>query len=211
MVLSLALYLTACVALCTGAPSFSDWQIRDNDPFVDPFQRYRDSQYSQTEEAYIMREKGDDACDRSLTLAPCDRISQKFYDDHICLVRKDPPKNLDLFCDDFRNLPLYQVMILTTSEIKQLRNDLGNHQEEFYENRAHYPPVKRTLPSTMYFYTDNTYNFIECRNYKGKKLNGYYQLYVPRGTDGNPEGNYQIYHGCAPRSTRPGFSANGQC
>ena len=155
---------------------------------------------------------GDSACDRNMNLNSGDRISQKFYDDHICLVRGSPPKDVNAFCRDFRNLPLYQVLIVNPTQLKQLRNDLGGHQVQFYENRQHYAPVKTSLPSTMYFYTNDKYNFIECRDYKGKKLSGQYQLYVPRGTKGNPKGNYQIYHGCAPRATKPsGFGVPGQC
>ena len=155
------------------------------------------------------------ACDRSATLNEKDTISQKFYDDHICLVRGISPKDLTAFCDEFRpGLPQYQVMILSLADLRRLRSDILWHQDEFKKYKAHFPPT-RPPPSTMHFYTQDTYNFIECKKtrkstYKGKRLSGRYQQYIPRGT---PSGIYQIYHGCPPvtKSERQDFSAKGPC
>ena len=156
------------------------------------------------------RERGDSACVRNIRLHPKDTISQKFYDDHICLLGNGLPKNFKLnnFCRDFRpGLPLYQVMILNKQTIKTLRSDLLSHQKDFYVYRNRLPP-----PSTIHFYTDNRYNFIECRmtkgsTYKGRWLSNRYQAYIPRYN--GPV--CQIYHGCPPVTTKPGFSANGNC
>ena len=156
------------------------------------------------------RERGDSACVRKIRLNKKDTISQKFYDDHICLVQNGLPKNFKLnsFCRDFRpGLPLYQVMILNKQTIKTLRSDLLSHQKDFYMYKDRLPP-----PSTIHFDTDNRYNFIECRmtkgsTYKGSWLHNRYQAYIPRWNGAV----YQIYHGCPPVTTKPGFSANGNC
>ena len=207
MVLRFALCLAACVALCTAARPFPGSPEETN-----LFQQFLESLRSRVAAGSSTRAvKGDDACDREVTLTASDRISQKFYDDHICLIRGAPPKDLNQFCRDFRQLDLYHVLLINPTEIKRLRNDIGNHQIDFYDNREHYPPIKRVLPSTMHFYSTDTFNMIECNANKGKKLSGRYQVYVPKGTAGNPKGNYQIYHGCAPSRTRPGFSVAGEC
>ena len=41
-----------------------------------------------------------------------------------------------------------------------------------------------------------------------KKLSGHYNQYIPKGTPGNPDATYQIYHGCPPVTSRPGDSAS---
>ena len=165
-------------------------------------------------ETTIIKGSGDSACDRQ-TLNKNDFISQKFMDDHICLVRNSPPTDLVAFCRDFRpSQPLYQVMLLSTDGIKQLRNDLKGHQNDFYNNRSMFRPLD-TGASKVHYTTDQSYTFIYCELSKGKwngnRKIGPYQQYIPIGTVGNEHGVYQIYHGCPPVDVYPGFSQPGPC
>ena len=158
--------------------------------------------------------KGDSVCDRR-TLHAEDVISQKFYDDHICLLRKGPPEDLSAFCRDFRRgQPIYQVMLLTVHDIKQLRSDLQKHQNDFYNDRESFRPVLNG-PSEVHYTTQGTYTFIYCQKNKnrwiGKQKKGRYMQYIPKGPGGNQEGKYQIYHGCPPVTTYPGFKQPGYC
>ena len=157
---------------------------------------------------------GDAACDRQ-TLNPNDVISQKFYNDHICLLRGSPPKDLTAFCRDFRQGPLiYQVMLLTTDDINRLRKDLQGHQNDFYNDRYLFRPLHPGA-ALAHYTTDGTYSFIYCEEKKGtwigKLKSNRYQQYVPQGTAGNPKGVYQIYHGCPPVVDYPGFKQDGTC
>jgi hypothetical protein len=162
--------------------------------------------------------KGDFMCDRNTRLPLSDEISQKFYEDHICLVRNNNDlKKMDLtaFCRDFRKgQPLYQVMLLSPAGIRELRNDIASKQGLFMSENKKFPPLKAP-PSGIHFYTDDQYTFIECKQsgstWKGKQLSNRYQQYIPKGTPGNPGGQYQIYHGCPPVKTKPGTSAAGPC
>ena len=161
-----------------------------------------------------IEERGDSACDRS-HLNKNDVISQKFMDDHICLYRRSPPSNLEAFCRDFRQgPPIYQVMLLDTDDIKTLRNDLINHQKDFYNDREGFRPLHPGV-SLYHYTTGNRYNFIFCEENRGKwsayRKSGFYQQYIPSGTCGKPEGIYKIYHGCPPVKTCPGFRQNGNC
>ena len=149
-----------------------------------------------------------DACLKMGKLNPNDEISEKFYFDHICVLKNGIPRDLAGFCNDFRsNVPLNHVMMLTKNELKQLRKDLQGHQAEFHQLQAQFAPI----PSLIHFYTNNKYDFVECDRRgsrpKGKRLNDYYGRYVPRAA----ANKYQIYHGCAPSRTRPGFHAPGTC
>ena len=158
---------------------------------------------------------GTSACDHQ-ELNENDVIHQKFMDDHICLVRFSPPSDLVAFCRDFRpREPLYQVMLLTSHGIRQLRDDLLGHQKDFYNDRYLFSPLRKGL-SLIHYTTDQYYNFIYCEQSEGtwiaKQKSGRYQQYVPRGKKDYPEGIYQIYHGCAPVSEGyPGFSHPGTC
>ena len=49
--------------------------------------------------------RGDSACTRYFRPLSGDPISKKFYRDHICLVRRGNPPNLNAFCRDFRRGP----------------------------------------------------------------------------------------------------------
>ena len=154
---------------------------------------------------------GASACD-SQTLKANDVISQKFMKDHICLFRNSPPIDFTAFCRDFRKgRPIYQVMLLSTDDMKQLHNDLKGHQMDFYNDRNLFRP--RT--SKVHYTTDQPYTFIYCEQKQEKWIGcqktGCYQQYVPKGTAGNPQGVYQIYHGCPPVTSRPGFRQNGSC
>ena len=154
-------------------------------------------------------------CDRE-ELNKNDVISQKFMDDHICLLRYYPPSDLVAFCREFRpSQPLYQVMLLSPNGIKQLRIDLLGHQKDFYNDRFLFSPL-HPVPSQIHYTTDQYYNFIYCEQSQGtwiaKQKSGRYQQYVPRGKVDNPEGIYQIYHGCAPVGEEyPGFRHPGSC
>ena len=157
---------------------------------------------------------GADACDRG-TLNANDVISQKFMDDHICLVRKSPPKDLPAFCRDFRRgQPKYQVMLLGTNSIKQLRYDLIRHQNDFYNDRSKFRPLNPGV-GQVHYTTDQPYTFIYCElirgRWIGRQKTGRYQQYIPIGTAGNPQGVYKIYHGCPPVVSYPGFSQPGSC
>ena len=158
---------------------------------------------------------GASVCDRQ-KLNENDVIHQKFMDDHICLARYSAPSDLVAFCREFRpSKPLYQVMLLSTDGIKQLRNDLHGHQRDFYNDRFLFRPLN-TGESLIHYTTDQVYSFIYCEKSQGTwiaKLKNYrHQQYIPRGQFDEPEGIYQIYHGCPPVGEEyPGFSHPGSC
>ena len=173
--------------------------------------------YGPYAESTLTKGNGDSACDRQRPINTDDVISQKFMRDHICLVRKSPPNDLVAFCRDFRkgqSVPLYQVMLLSTDDIKQLRNDLMGHQGDFYNNRSMFRPLD-TGASKVHYTTDQSYTFIYCElkqgKWNGKRKAGLYQQYIPKGTAGNPQGVYKIFHGCPPVDVNPGFSQPGPC
>ena len=155
-------------------------------------------------------------CDRTAIKSDDDYISMKFFQDHICLMRNTPPEAKSAFCQNFRkDLDLYHVMILSRYDLDSLRKDLQGHQDELKKEDEKFLPKKKP-PHYIHFYTDDTYNFIECSlkkgKWKAKKLNGYYQPYIPRRAPGSSV--YQIYHGCKPESYliwHPGFSSHGNC
>ena len=130
-------------------------------------------------------------------------VSQKFFDDNICVTLYPPPDIVE-FCSTFRpDTLLYYVMILTDTEYDNLRTELYNNQSLFNEYKYSFPPLGPT-PSTRYFYTYLKYPLIvECEyqngQWHGTRYNYVYQVFVPRGY----EGHYRIYHGCAPAYTRP--------
>ena len=151
-------------------------------------------------------------CDNSYRPPYNDYISQKFFDDHICVYRVIPP-NLDEFCRIFRpTVGLYHVILLTPPEYDEFYNDIANSQDLLYQYRYDFYPEGPT-PSTAHFYTYNSYLlFIECEYYNGywygTPLYNMYQVYVPRGY----AGIYQIYHGCRPSVNRPQNGvAQGSC
>ena len=158
--------------------------------------------------------RGDSACDHG-TLNANDVISQKFMDDHVCLFRNSPPNDLPAFCRDFRpSQPLYQVMLLSANSIKQLRNDLKGHHNDFYNDRDRFRPLHEGA-SQVHYTTDQSYTFIYCElkqgKWNGQRKTGRYQQYIPIGTAGNLKGVYKIYHGCPPVTSRPDFRQNGPC
>ena len=170
--------------------------------------------YGPYAESTVTEGSGDSACDRG-KLNENDVISQKFMDDHICLVRNSPPNDLAAFCRDFREgQPKYQVMLLSPDGIKQLRNDLKGHQNELYNDRLMFRPILQG-PSEIHYTTDKSFTYIYCERkqgrWNGKQKTDHYQLYIPQGTDRNPEGVYQIYHGCHPIDFHPGFCKSGPC
>ena len=170
--------------------------------------------YGPYAESTVMKGSGDSACDRQ-TLNPNDYISQKFMDDHICLIRNSPPTDLVAFCSDFRqNQPLYQVMLLNTDDIKRLRRDLKGRQNDFNNDRDKFRP-RHTGAGQVHYTTDQSYTFIYCElkqgKWNGKRKTGRYQQYIPIGTAGNQRVVYQIYHGCPPVDVNPGFSQPGPC
>ena len=155
------------------------------------------------------------------TLNKNDVISQKYMDDHICLIApgKNPPsgkKEILAFCDDFRtDQGLYQVMMVSNKQLKALRKDIENHQDDFKNDREHFRPIKRGA-SDVHYTTENTYDFIECERTQGekpsgKKMNGYYAQYIPMGPREGKNSKYQIYHGCPPVRNNPGFRRDGNC
>ena len=151
--------------------------------------------------------RGDAACIRFPPKAN-DVISRKFMRDHICLYKGRPPFDLDAFCRDFRQgPPRYQVMLLTNSNIRTLRNDLQSHQRDFYNDRYGLHPLRQGI-SLYHYTTRNKYTFIYCEYGRGKIRYGLYQQYVPVGTPGVP---YQIFHGCPPVRVCPGFKQVGAC
>ena len=149
------------------------------------------------------RRGGSPYCDTTYRPPYNDYISQKFFDDHICVYHVLPP-NLDQFCSLFRpTVRLYHVILLTPSEYDDFYNDIANSQDLLYQYRYDFYPEGPT-PSTAHFYTYNSYPlFIECEYYEGywygTALYNMYQVYVPIGF----EGIYQIYHGCRPSVSRP--------
>ena len=154
---------------------------------------------------------GDDMCDTQ-RLHDNDYINQRFMTGHICLLKGAAPSNAKArasFCDDFRNLDLYQVMMLSNKELKALRKEIKAHQDDFEADEAHWPPLLLG-PSTRHYTTAGTYSFIECKNGKGKSLPKRYMQYIPKGPEGNAK-VYQMYHGCPPIKDSPGFRNVGNC
>ena len=157
---------------------------------------------------------GASVCDRQ-KLNENDVIHQKFMDDHICLTRYSHPTDLVAFCREFRpSKPVYQVMLFGPEGLKQLRKDLLGHQNDFYNDRFKFKPLGPAI-STIHYTLGSSDTFIYCEQshgtWIGKLKAGRYQQYVPRGKDENPEGLYQIYHGCPPVEVYPGFSQPGSC
>ena len=144
------------------------------------------------------------SCDLSYRPPANDYISQKFFDDHICVHHGFPPSDITKFCREFRpEIPLYQVMILTPRELGILRNDIRANQKLYESYRNDFPP-QLNPPSRVHFYTTDTYLlFYECEfvngAWRGYKVSNRYQVFIPRGS-AEP---YQIYHGCPPSRTRP--------
>ena len=158
-----------------------------------------------------MPAKGDRAC-YPYTLSEVDFISQHFYDKHICKIMKNKkPLDLSAFCRDFRpGETEYQVMLLATPDIRRLRLDLQRHQADFYNDRS------LLTDGQVYYTTDDPYTFIYCEKsmgkWIGKEKSFLYMQYIPRGTFGDPEGLYRIFHGCGPvETTYPGFRHCGTC
>lgn len=158
---------------------------------------------------------GDSVCDRHIHLSNNDVISEKFMQDHICLIKSSRrvPTDLKAFCRDFRReKEIYQVMLLTPEDITQLREELKEHQNDFDNDRDKFRPLRRQA-SLVHYTTDNTYNFIYCeqtkkRDWQGKRRGNEYLKYIPHGT---PEGIYKIYHGCRPVTEHRGFRQSGPC
>ena len=142
-------------------------------------------------------------CDSSYRPQPNDYISQRFFDAHICVHHGTPP-DLKTFCAKFRpEIDLYTVLVVTPRELGILRDDIRANQQLYAENMAGFPPTLPP-PSTVHFYTNETFLlFYQCEKVKGawkaKQLSNRYQVFVPWGA-AQP---YQIYHGCAPSTTRP--------
>ena len=151
-------------------------------------------------------------------------ISGKFYKSHICVLKNGIPADNDLpkFCKDFRpGVRKNHVMMLTKDELNQLVADLRGHQGDFGRLSGRFAGN----PSNIHFYTDDTYNFVECNkkgsDFKAHVLKGLYGRYVPKAVRKVTKARrskklktteiYQIYHGCAPSHLRPGFSASGSC
>ena len=155
---------------------------------------------------------GDGACIH-VWVRENDVISEKFMKDHICLIKnaRSAPTDLEAFCRDFRpDQPKYQVMLLTSKDIAQLRNDLKGHQEDFHNDREKFRPLRKQA-SLVHYTTDNTYNFIYCeqtKKWQGKRKGNEYLRYIPHGA---PEGMYKIYHGCPPVRNYKGFRQSGPC
>ena len=143
-------------------------------------------------------------CDLSYRPPANDYISQKFFNDHICVHHGYPPSDIKKFCREFRpEIPLYQAMILTPRGLGILRNDIRANQKLYESYRKDFSPQKPP-PSGVHFYTTDTYLlFYECEYvngaWKGRKLSNRYQVFIPKGS-AEP---YQIYHGCPPSKTRP--------
>ena len=233
--MKILLCLAALVALTAAYPINAKWNPHNPDIPSDLYAKYIPEEffeylpyvpYGEQDEGatdlvgykyynvLLGKGSGDAACDRQ-TLNPNDVISQKFYNDHICLIRGSPPKDLTAFCRDFRQGPLiYQVMLLTTDDINRLRKDLQGHQNDFYNDRYLFRPLHPGA-ALAHYTTDGTYSFIYCEEKKGtwigKLKSNRYQQYVPQGTAGNPKGVYQIYHGCPPVVDYPGFKQDGTC
>lgn len=155
--------------------------------------------------------RGDGACVRQ-QLMEDDVISNKFMEDHICLIGTSAPTDLRAFCRDFRHgQPVYQVMLLEKEDIKRLRKDLKGHQEDFYNDRTKFRPLLKK-ESLVHYTTDGTYTFIYCdlnyKNWKAKRKSNEYLRYIPYGT---PKGIYKIYHGCHPVQKYSGFRQLGSC
>ena len=148
----------------------------------------------------------------SLTLHENDYISQKFMDDHICLLnsKKDIPKRkkkINKFCEDYRpSQPLYQVMMLDKRDIKALRKHLKTHQKYFEMDKDMFSGDNEKK-SLVHYTTDATYTFIECKKRRNRKLSNYYMRYVPKLRNKK----YKIYHGCKPVRRHTGFRNKGSC
>ena len=166
---------------------------------------------------------GSSAC-KNVPIKHFGEISRKFCTSHICVLKDGIPDAHDLpeFCKDFRpGVRKNHVMMLTEDELNQLVADLRGHHGDFGWLSGRFAGN----PSSIHFYTDNTYNFVECNkrgsDFTGHVLSGYYGRYVPkaerqltmarRGERPTATEIYQIYHGCAPSDIRPGFSAPGSC
>ena len=135
--------------------------------------------------------------------SPNDPISPRFFDNHICVYRRQPP-DITKFCRNFRHgINYYTVMILTPRELDTLRKDLRDNQTLYERHRAGFPP-QFGPPSNVRFYTTHTYPlFYECKYVNGHwnvdKLTHRDEVFTPMGA-ARP---YKIYHGCDPTKTRP--------
>ena len=133
--------------------------------------------------AVAARGRGDIACDLDAHryLKEKDVISEKFMKDHICLIRKSAPTDLEAFCRDFRQGPRkYQVMLLNSVGIKQLRQELSRHQTDFDKDRENFRPLRRN-ESSVHYTTDNAYTFIYCeltKKWKGQHRSNEYHRYA---------------------------------
>ena len=119
---------------------------------------------------------GSDAC-KNVPINHFGVISRKFYRSHICVLKNGIPDTHDLpeFCKDFRpSVRKNHVMMLTGGELNQLVADLKRHQKDFRQLRARFAGHR----SRIHFYTNNKYNFVECKKRKNhftaKVLKGYY-------------------------------------
>ena len=127
------LCLAAIFIITSAAPYHGSWEDSTGN------RAYLEMIYGPQAEMEVAR--GDAACIRFPPKAN-DVISRKFMRDHICLYRGRPPFDLDAFCRDFRQgPPRYQVMLLTNSNIRTLRNDLQSHQRDFYNDRYGLRPL----------------------------------------------------------------------
>ena len=157
-------------------------------------------------------------CIGNINSKPKDVISQKYYNNHICNLGAHSKfdfhnESLDLvsFCQAFRSVKMNHILMINDTELKMLRTELEVEQGIFKKYQ------KRIEERSIYFYSRNRYNWIECNNESPKPtaqlLSSYYIMYAVRMTTLQREQIFQIYHGCQPTKERPpeGFSFLKDC
>ena len=113
---------------------------------------------------------GSDACKR-VPIKHFGVISGTFYKSYICVLKDGIPDAHDLpeFCKDFHpGVRKNHVLMLTTDELNQLVADLQKHQKDLGGLSGKFA----SNPSSIHFYTDDAYNFVEC-NKKGSDFTGH--------------------------------------
>ena len=185
------LWITAALLICSTESRYLQPTLQDSyiqslaveDTYC--LENQYNRQLNNEEEAVIYY-RGDEICTRSQP--------KEFYyfGKQVCLLKDDghEPKHPYELCRDFNNLPNKNIIVLTSQQLADLRSDIKR-------NTGVNSPHKGT------FYTDGTYNFVECKKFDDiyKWHSGYYLPYNLR----KYQGNYVIGKVYTPVKSRPSF------
>ena len=143
-------------------------------------------------------------------------ISEKYIGDHVCLIGQDSPwtrpqleepstsaEHLNMyqdFCINFRKtgpVPRNHILLLTKDEL-QTFNTMAERRYKFLTAHPEYQGY-----GSVHFYSDRTYNWLECQFDKNWNLESVSVLrhYYARF----PLSTYQIYHLCSPSPSEPWY------